>query len=87
MTLTFTKNFLYAQIHNNQLEDAIITYEKIIKEVTDKSYNAENAYNILGEYFRQNNLEKFKEWISRTEIDKDKRFGPYVEKLKNTLNK
>ncbi len=58
-----------------------------MKEVEDKTYNNENAFNILGEYFRQKNLEKFNEWIKKTEIDKDKRFGPYVEKLKNVLNK
>ena len=81
------KELLYSQIHNKQLEDAIKTYEKILKEVTDKTYNTENAYNILGEYFRQKNLEKFNEWIVKTEIDKDKRFGPYVEKLKKAINK
>ena len=81
------KELLYSQIHNKQLEDAIKTYEKILKEVADKTYNTENDYNILGEYFRQKNLEKFNEWIVKTEIDKDKRFGPYVEKLKKAINK
>ncbi|MFY7664748.1 tetratricopeptide repeat protein [Flavobacterium sp.] len=81
------KELLYSQIHNNQLKDAIETYEKILKVVEDKTYNAENAYNILGEYFRQKNIEKFNEWIAKTEIDKDKRFGPYVEKLKSELKK
>lgn len=81
------KELLYSQIHNNQLNDAIETYEKILKEVEDTTYNTENAYNILGEYFRQKNIEKFNEWIAKTEIDKDKRFGPYVEKLKSALNK
>lgn len=81
------KELLYSQIHNNQLKDAIETYEKNLKEVDDKTYNVENAYNILGEYFRLKNIEKFNEWITKTNIDKDKRFGPYVEKLKNALKK
>ena len=81
------KELLYSQIHNNQLEEAIKTYEKIIKDVKNKTYNTENAYNILGAYYRQKNLEKFNEWIAKTEIDKDKRFGPYVEKLKKELDK
>lgn len=81
------KELLYSQIHNNQLEDAIKTYEKSLKEIADKTYNSENAYNILGEYYRRKNLEKFNEWIAKTEIDRDKRFGPYVEKLKEALNK
>lgn len=81
------KELIYSQIHNNQLNDAITTYDKIIREVTDKTYNTENAFNILGEYFRQKNLKKFNEWISKTQIDKDKRFGSYVEKLKKELDK
>lgn len=81
------KELLYSQIHNNQLKEAIDTYEKVLKDVEDKIYNAENAYNILGEYFRQKNIVKFNEWITKTEIDKDKRFGPYVEKLKIALDK
>lgn len=81
------KELLYSQIHNNQLDDAIITYDKIIKDVTDKTYNTENAYNILGEYYRQKNLEKFNDWINKTQIDKDKQLGSYVEKMKKELEK
>lgn len=81
------KELLYSQIHNNQLEDAIITYDKIVKDATDKTYNTENAYNILGEYYRQKNLEKFNEWVNKTQIDKDKRFGSYVEQMRKELNK
>ena len=73
-------------IKKGDIEKRIKTYEKIIKDVTVKTYNTENAYNILGAYYRQKNLEKFNEWIAKTEIDKDKRFGPYVEKLKKELN-
>ena len=79
------KELLYSQIHNNQLEDAIATYDKIINGIADKTYNAENAFNILGEFYRQKNLEKFNAWIKKTQIDNDKRFGTYVEKLKNEL--
>ena len=81
------KELLYSQIHNNQLNDAINTYDKILKDIGDKTFNAENAYNILGEYYRQKDLEKFNQWITKTEVDKDKRFGPYVEKLKKELDK
>ncbi|WP_162147778.1 tetratricopeptide repeat protein [Flavobacterium saliperosum] len=81
------KELLYSQIHNNQLNDAITTYDKIVAEIADKTYNAENAYNILAGYFSQKNLEKFNEWIKKTQIDKDKRFGHYVERLKKELDK
>lgn len=81
------KELLYAQIHNGQLEDAITTYDKIINEITDKTYNGENAFNILGEYFRQKNIEKFNQWIKKTSIDKDSRFINYIEQMKNELIK
>ncbi|WMW78703.1 tetratricopeptide repeat protein [Flavobacterium sp. 20NA77.7] len=81
------KELLYAQIHNGQLEDAINTYDKIINEITDKTYNGENAFNILGEYFRQKNIEKFNQWIKKTSIDKDSRFIKYIEQMKYELNK
>lgn len=81
------KELIYSQINNNQLDDAISTYDRVVSEITDKAYNNENAFNILGVYFRQKNLEKFNEWINKTQIDKDKRFGPYVEKLKKEMAK
>lgn len=79
------KELLYAYVHNNQLDEAIALYNKIEKEVPDKTYNLENAYNILGEYFRRKDLKKFTEWMNKTQIDKDKRFAPYVAQMKKEL--
>lgn len=81
------KELLYSQINSGKLDDALVTYEKIIKDVPNKAYNAENAFNILGAFYYQKNIEKFNEWIIKTQIDKDERFGPYVERLKKELNK
>ncbi|ESU18690.1 hypothetical protein FCR2A7T_20920 [Flavobacterium cauense R2A-7] len=80
------KELLYSQIHNDQLDDAVKTYDKVVAEIADKTYNAENAFNILGVYFRQKNIKKFNEWIKKTQIDNDKKFGPYVERLKKELS-
>lgn len=79
------KELLYSQIHNNQLNEAVATYDKIVNEVADKTFNAENAFNILGEYFRQKDLEKFNAWIKKTQIDNDKQYSAYVEKMKSQL--
>lgn len=81
------KLLLYSQVHNNQVPDAIKTYYKIEKDITDKTYKSENAYNILCAFYSQNNLQKFNEWVSMTQIDKDPRFAPYVEKFKEELKK
>jgi len=81
------KELLYSQVYNNQLPDAIKTYYKIEKDITDKTYKSENAFNILCAFYSQNNLKKFNEWVNFTQIDKDDRFGPYVEKFKKDLEK
>jgi tetratricopeptide (TPR) repeat protein len=81
------KELLYSQVHNNQLPDAIKTYYKIEKDITDKTYKSENAFNILCAFYSQNNLKKFNEWIISTHIDKDDRYGPYVQKFKTELEK
>lgn len=81
------KELLYSQVHNNQLPDALKTYYKIEKDITDKTYKSENAFNILCAFYSQNNLKKFNEWINLTQIDRDDRFGPYVEKFKKDLEK
>ena len=80
------KELLYAFIHNNQLKEAIILYDKIVIEVADKTYNAENAYNILGEYYRRKDVKKFTDWMNKTQIAKDEKFGPHVAQLKKELN-
>jgi len=81
------KMLLYSQVYNNQLPDAIKTYYKIEKDITDKTYKSENAFNILCAFYSQNNLKKFNEWVNFTQIDKDERFKPYVEKFKQDLEK
>lgn len=81
------KELLYSQIHSNQIDEAILTYERIIRDLSDKTYNAENAFNILGVFYRQKDVKKFYEWIEKTAVDKDERIGPYVEQLKSELER
>ncbi|WP_281637472.1 tetratricopeptide repeat protein [Flavobacterium marginilacus] len=81
------KQLLYSQVYNNQLPDAIKTYYKIEKDITDKTYKSENAFNILCAFYSQNNLKKFNEWLNLTQVDKDERFKPYIEKFKQDLEK
>lgn len=81
------KELLYSQVNNNQIEDAIQTYERIIRDVNDKTYNAENAFNILGAFYKQKEVEKFNAWIEKTGVDKDERMRPYVEQLKSELER
>ncbi|MBD3581984.1 tetratricopeptide repeat protein [Flavobacterium selenitireducens] len=81
------KELLYSQIHNNQIDDAVATYEKVMATVPDKTYNAENAINILGGYFRQGKLKEFDDWVKKTKIDRDPKFGQYVQPMRQELTK
>jgi tetratricopeptide (TPR) repeat protein len=81
------KEVLYAQVNNKQIEDAIKTYQYIVKNVEDTTYHSENAFNILGYFYDQKDLKKFNDWIQKTKIDEDKKFAPYVAQLKKELSK
>lgn len=79
------KELIYAQIYNNQIDKAVITYNTVVNDVTDTSFSAENAYNIAGAYFRLKDLKRFNRWLKKTNIDKDEQFGANVEHLKKLL--
>lgn len=79
------KEILYAQIHNNQLNEAIKTYEYIIQNIEDTSFNSENAYNIAGEYYRKNNLKAFNNWVEKTKLDSDINYKYDIKQLRKLL--
>lgn len=81
------KELIYALINDNQLDKAVKTYRLVLKEVPDKTHNAENAFNILGAYFGKGDFANFNKWLKETGIENDKRFQPYVQKLKQNLKK
>ncbi|WP_177761076.1 tetratricopeptide repeat protein [Flavobacterium sp. I3-2] len=79
------KEILYAQLHNNQLKDAIETYDYILKNITETTYNSENAFNIAGEYYRKNDLKNFNNWVQKTQLEDDINFGTDVKELRRLL--
>lgn len=61
------KEFIYAQIKMGQLDKAAESCKNAIKLCPDKTYNGENCYNLLHNYYLNGDKENFKKWLKETE--------------------
>jgi tetratricopeptide (TPR) repeat protein len=57
------KELIYAFLKSGQLEKAIEGYKTAIKVCTDKTYNGENCFNILHEFYVKKDKKSFKSWL------------------------
>jgi len=82
------KELIYALVKNGNLEEAKNVYRKVLKEVKDKTYNSENAYNILQYYFIKKDVKNFESWLSEANSDllSKPNFKNLVEQMKTELN-
>jgi len=60
------KELVYAQIKSGQLDKAAESCKNAIEICTDKSYNGENCYNLLHEFYINGDKENFKLWLDET---------------------
>lgn len=60
------KELIYAQIKLGQLDDASESCKKAISICTDKTYNGENCYNLLHEYYVKKDKKNFDLWLNET---------------------
>lgn len=60
------KEFIYALTKTGQLDKASERCKIAIKKCPDKSYNGENCYNLLHEYYLKNDKENFNLWLKET---------------------
>jgi tetratricopeptide (TPR) repeat protein len=60
------KELIYAQIKSGQLEAASESCERAIKVCDDKTYNGENCYNLLYEYYIRKDKANFNLWLKET---------------------
>lgn len=81
------KELIYTQLHVGDIEKAKKTYWNFLKKGTDKTYNSENAFNILGTYFQKGDSKSFYEWLSKTELENDAKFEKYITAMKQRLPK
>ena len=56
------KELIYALIKSGQLDKAAESCTKAIKNCTDKTYNVENCYNLLHNYYLRKDKTNFNLW-------------------------
>ncbi len=61
------KELIYAQIKSGQLDKASESCKKAIAVCTDKSYNGENCYNLLHNYYEKKDKANFNLWLPETQ--------------------
>ena len=54
--------------------------------ITDTTYKAENAYNMLQGYFIKKDSKNFHRWLIASDLNSDKKLLPYVERMVANLN-
>jgi tetratricopeptide (TPR) repeat protein len=57
------KELIYAFVNSGQLDKAVEGYKTAIKVCVDKTYNGENCYNILHEFYVKKDKKNFKTWL------------------------
>lgn len=83
------KELIYAQVKSGQLDKASESCKNAIAVCTDKTYNGENCYNLLHEYYLKKDKENFNLWLAETKkwnAENDKLIKS-IEFMKNELNK
>lgn len=81
------KELVYAQSKNGKLDEAEKSCRRAFKNCPDKSYHAENAYNILQQYYIAKDVKKFDKWFKETKdsLLADERFQNLVEQMQTEL--
>ena len=83
------KELIYAQVKSGQLDKASESCKNAMAVCTDKTYNGENCYNLLHEYYLKKDKENFNLWLAETKkwnAENDKLIKS-IEFMKNELNK
>ncbi len=81
------KELIYAETKNGNLQDAENVCRKVFKECTDKTYNAENAYNVLQAYYIKKDIKNFNNWFAEanTYLMNDQKIKPLAQQMKVEL--
>ncbi|OOV17040.1 hypothetical protein BXU10_18990 [Flavobacterium sp. LM4] len=58
------KELIYAETKNGNIEEAENVCRKVFKECKDKTYNSENAYNVLQAYYIRKDIKNFNNWFA-----------------------
>lgn len=83
------KELIYSQSKLNQIDIAESSFRKALKLCDDKTYNAENAFQILQGYFIKKDKLNFERFLNEFSVllKSDTRFPPIIEQMKLELKK
>lgn len=81
------KELIYAETKNGNLQDAENVCRKVFKECPDKTYNSENAYNILQAYYIKKDIKNFNSWFAEANsyLMSDQKLKSLAEQMKKEL--
>ncbi|MCZ8143682.1 hypothetical protein [Flavobacterium sp.] len=80
-TAYIVKELIFAQAQSGDAQKAENTYTHYLPIITDTTYKAENAFNILQGYYFKKDLKNFQRWLVASDLKSDKRLLPYVERM------
>ncbi|WP_418262735.1 tetratricopeptide repeat protein [Flavobacterium faecale] len=81
------KELIYAQTKSGQIDKAIVSCQRSLKVCKDQTYAAENSFQVLHAYFTNKDHSNFDKWLASNDelFNKDKRFLPIIEQMKNQV--
>lgn len=83
------KEYIYTLSKNNKIDKAVNQFEKSIKTLKDKQYNAENCFNILQYYFAHNDKDNFNKFyrILQSQPNENNMLTRYADQMKIEISK
>lgn len=81
------KELIFSQVKLKQVDVAEASFRKALKVCEDKTYNAENVFQIVQGYFSMGDKQNFERILNEFEnlLNTDSRFPPLVEKMKAVI--
>lgn len=83
------KELIYAQIKSGQLDKAAESCKKALTICNDKTYNGENYYNLLCEFYVRKDKVNFNLWLSETKqlTSKNTMMTQNIKKMEDEMSK
>jgi tetratricopeptide (TPR) repeat protein len=75
------KELIYSHVSNKNVQEAEDIYRLFDAKIPDKTFQNENAYNILGGYYLKEDKENFYRWLKETKIDSDERLKSNIQQM------
>lgn len=83
------KEYIYTLTKTNKIDKAVNQFEKSLKNLKDKQYNAENCYNILQYFYSQRDKANFNKWylVLQSQPNENKMITRYADNMKTDISK